>query len=286
MNVHSDATNRAPDARTAVAAWRRSRVSMARPLQDKPDAGSGGLRARLGVILPSVNTVVEPWFNATVPVGVTVHTTRMLLEGVTAESLKRMDEQEGLPAALRLASCRPAAIAYGCTASSIVQGLDYDRHLAQELSAKTGSRCVTAVGAILDALRVLGVRRLAMASPYPDAIDAAEHAFFERAGFSIEGSANLGIADGFDLASPTAEEIYSLAERALRGEPDAIVITCLNLNSQSVAASLEERTGLPVVTSTTATLWRLLRAAGIDDAVPGYGRLLDEPFTLAREPIA
>ena len=240
-------------------------------------AAAPGGRTRLGVILPSVNTVVEPWFNAVVPSGVTIHATRMLLKGVTAEALRRMDEEEGLPAALRLVSCRPHAMVYGCTASSIVQGLQYDRHLAQELSAKTGSRCITAVGAILDALNVLDVRRLAMASPYPDAIDRAEHAFFEGAGFTIDGSANLGITDGFDLASPTPEEILALAKRALTGNPDAIVITCLNMNSQTVAATLEASTGLPVVTSPTATLWRLLRAAGIGDVVPGYGRLLGEP---------
>lgn len=233
------------------------------------------LRARLGLILPSVNTVVEPWFNAVAPAGVMVHATRMLLDNdVTPEALRRMDADEGLPSAMRLAGCRPDAIAYCCTASSIVQGLAYDRHLEEVLARHTGRRCITAVGAIMDALNVLGVRRLAVASPYTDVIDRAEQIFFEEAGFTIAGSAHLGIADGFGLAAPTPQEIHALGLEALTPEADALFISCLNMNSQAVAAALEERTGRPVVTSTTATLWKLLRMTGIDERIPGYGRLL------------
>lgn len=234
-----------------------------------------GARARIGVILPSVNTVVEPWFNVAAPSGVTVHATRMLLDNtVTPESLRRMDEEEGLPAAVRLAGCRPSAIAYCCTASSVVQGLEYDRAFSGRLAAKTGCACVTAVGAIIDALHALRVRRVTMVSPYIDVIDEAEHTLFRLAGFEVASHANLGISDGFGLAAPSPGEISALALRALARDAEAIVISCLNLNSQAVAAELEAATVRPVVTSTTATLWKLLRIAGIDDPVPGYGRLL------------
>ncbi len=87
-------------------------------------------RARLGVIVPSVNTVVEPWYSAVVPPGVSVHATRMLLaDHITADALRQMDREEGVASAVRIASCRPDAIAYSCTASSIVQGIEYDAHL-------------------------------------------------------------------------------------------------------------------------------------------------------------
>jgi maleate isomerase len=232
------------------------------------------IRSRLGVILPSVNTVVEPWFNAVVPEGVAIHATRMLLDNhVTPEALRRMDEQEGLPSARRLASCRPDAIAYCCTASSIVQGLAYDAHLATALGEATGRACVTAVRAIIDALHAVGGRTIAIASPYTDLIDRAEHQFFADAGFTIAGSANLGIADGFALASPTPEEIYALAKKALDERADALVISCLNMNSHTVVEALEGVTGVPVVTSTTATLWKLLRMTGVHDRIDGYGRL-------------
>lgn len=232
-------------------------------------------QVRLGVILPSVNTVVEPWFSRVVPDFVAVHATRMLLASpVNKETLARMDHEEGVAAAQRLASCRPHAIAYGCTASSIVQGPNYDRELKTRLEGITGVPCFTAVGAIEEALFAVHARRICVASPYTDAIDHAERAFFEALGFDIMGTANLGIADGFALASPTREDMLTLGRRAWRDGADALLVSCLNMHSQYVVEALEIELGRPVITSTTATLWKLMRAAGLAVVLQGHGRLL------------
>lgn len=236
---------------------------------------SGGMRARLGVVVPSVNTVVEPWFNETSPADVTVHASRMLLDNnLTAAAVLRMDREEGMHAVEQLASCRPASIAWCCTASSIVQGVEYDDVLIHEISRIAGVPAVTATRSIINALNALGARRIAAASPYAKEIDDAEHRFFRAAGYEIVGSAHLGIADSFRLADPTPREICELARRAWSDDADALLITCLNLRSHEVIETLEQELGKPVVTSTQATLWQLLRTAGIEDRIAGYGQLL------------
>jgi maleate isomerase len=100
--------------------------------------------------------------------------------------------------------------------------------------------------------------------------------FFSAAGFEILGSAHLGIADAFALADPTPEEIYALWKKSWHAGADASLITCLNMNSHAVVARIEAESGKPVITSTQATLWKLLRAAGVVDLIQGYGRLLEE----------
>jgi len=88
--------------------------------------GGDGWRARIGIVVPSVNTVMEPWAQRTVPAGVSVHFSRMFIPDLTtAETLIEMDRCEGMAGVRQLSSTRPHAVAYGCTASSIVQGLDY-----------------------------------------------------------------------------------------------------------------------------------------------------------------
>ena len=235
-------------------------------------------RARIGVIVPSVNTVVEPWFSAVCPPGVTVHAARMFLDNnLTPESLVRMDRDEGMRAVKQIMSAKPASVAYCCTASSIVQGLEYDGRLNHELNHAAGVPTFTATVGIIEALHAVGAKRIAVCSPYTKAIDDAEHEFFTAAGFDILGSAYLGIADAFKLAAPTPDDIMQLALKAWhagQGDADATLITCLNMNSQIVIESLEQRTGKPVITSTQATLWKLLRAAGVRDRVEGYGELL------------
>jgi maleate isomerase len=224
-----------------------------------------------------VNTVVEPWFSAVAPPGVTVHAARMFLDNnLTAEALVRMDRDEGMRGVKQIMSCRPASVAYCCTASSIVQGLEYDAVLNHELAKAAGVPAFTATRGIIEALHAVRAKRLAVCSPYTTAIDDAEHVFFTEAGFEIVGSAHLGISDAFRLADPTAEEIMQLALSAWHADADATLITCLNMNSQRVIEALERRTGKPVITSTQATLWKALRSAAITDPVDGYGRLLSE----------
>jgi maleate isomerase len=232
-------------------------------------------RARLGVILPSVNTVVEPWYGRVVPAGVTVHSARMFLDAnLTPEALMRMDREEGMLGMKQIMSCKPAAVAYCCTASSVVQGLEYDGRLNHELNHAAGVPAFTATSAIIDALRAVGAQRIAVCSPYTKAIDDAEHEFFSAAGFNIVGTAHLGIADSFKLADPTPDEIYALWKQSWHAHADASLITCLNMNSQDVIERIERQSGKPVVTSTQATLWKLMRVAGVNDALSGYGMLL------------
>ena len=232
-------------------------------------------RARIGVIVPSVNTVVEPWFSRVCPPGVTVHAARMFLDNnLTADALMRMDRDEGLRGVKQIMSCKPASVAYCCTASSIVQGLEYDGRLNHELNHAAGVPAFTATSGIIEALHAVGAKCIAVCSPYTKAIDDAEHVFFSAAGFEILGSAHLGIADAFALADPTPDDIYALWQKSWHAGADASLITCLNMNSQDVIERIEAESGKPVITSTQATLWKLLRAAGVKDQIKGYGRLL------------
>lgn len=232
---------------------------------------------RIGVIVPSVNTVVEPWFSRVCPTGVTVHAARMFLDNnLTRDALMRMDRDEGMLGMKQIMSCKPAAVAYCCTASSIVQGLEYDGRLNHELHQAAGVPAFTATRAIIEALHAVGAKRITVCSPYTKAIDEAEHEFFSAAGFEILGSAHLGIADSYALADPTPDDIHALWQKSWHADAEASLITCLNMNSQTVIERIERESGKPVITSTQATLWKLLRASGVVDRLKGYGTLLTD----------
>ncbi|MFV0295485.1 MAG: hypothetical protein ACK5JT_05135 [Hyphomicrobiaceae bacterium] len=241
-----------------------------------PNLPGDGRRARIGMVIPSVNTVMEPWAMRVVPDGVSVHFARMFIPPeTTAETLIEMDRTDGRSANRQLASVMPHAVAYGCTASSIVQGLEYDAHLRSEIAEDCKVPATTAAHAIMTALRTLGAGRISLVSPYPPNIDEAEHRFFETAGFEVVGGACLGIADGFRLAEPDRDEIVELGMRGCADDAQALVVSCLNFRSHAAIATLEEKLGRPVVSSTQATLWHALRLAGIEDPVHGMGVLFE-----------
>ena len=235
-----------------------------------------GRRARIGIVVPSVNTVMEPWAQRTVPEGVSVLAARMFIPpATTPEAFIEMDRNEGKAAIRQLSSVHPDAIAYGCTASSIVQGLDYDAHLRAEISRDHQTPSTTAAHAIVTAAKTLGATTVSIVSPYTKEVDEAEHRYFSDAGLTVVGGACLGITDGFALAEPSPDTLFDLAIRGVDLRADGLIMTCLNTRSHTVIARLEDRLGKPVITSTQATLWHALRLAGIDDRIACYGVLLE-----------
>jgi maleate isomerase len=232
---------------------------------------------RLGIIVPSVNSVVEAWYPRVVPDGVSVHFARMLMPaGTSPERIIEMDRTDGIHSMQQLASCRPHAVAYGCTASSIVQGHAFDAHTRDEILRIAGCPGTTATHAIFTACAALGLKRVVAVSPYPEEVDAAEHKFFADGGIETIAGACLGISDGFGLAAPGADQILDLALGAWDPAADGMIVACLNFRSHLVIDAIEARIGKPVVTSTQATLWHALRLAGLTAPIAGYGRLLRE----------
>jgi len=235
-----------------------------------------GRRARIGIVVPSVNTVMEPWAQKVVPQGVSIFAARMFIPpATTPEAFIEMDRNEGKAAIRQLSSVFPDAIAYGCTASSIVQGLAYDAHLRTEIEHDYKVPSTTAAHAIVTAAVTLGARTVSIVSPYTPEVDEAEHRYFESAGLTVIGGACLGITDGFALAEPKPDRLFDLAMRGCDRRADALIMTCLNTRSHTVIERLESKLGKPVITSTQATLWHALRLAGITDPIAGYGQLLE-----------
>jgi len=80
--------------------------------------------------------------------------------------------------------------------------------------------------------------------------------------------------DVIELAKPSPEEIYHFAKTVWIPEADGLFISCLNFRAQAAIQALENDLMKPVVTSTQATLWNILRTVGVNEKISGYGRLM------------
>lgn len=236
--------------------------------------GETGHGLRLGLVLPSVNTVIEPWYNNMRPEGVAFHVTRMLLKETTPESLRLMSHDMGRATA-ELKSCGVHVIGDCCTALSIVNGPAYDE-VVEELFAEHGLAGTTATQAVVGAFRAMGIRRVTVVSPYPPDIDDMEIAFLSHFGIETVSHSSFGIRDGFDLAKPDPDAIYEKVRETVAAGIDGVFLTCLNFRGHPIIQRVEDELGLPVVTSTQAMLWRMLRLAGVDETFEGFGALLRE----------
>lgn len=235
-----------------------------------------GFRAKIGLVIPSNNTVVEPELWAMRPAGVTVHGNRILTQGNTPEGIVAM-ERSAARAVHELRAGQMSAIVYACLATSLVKGLDWTRDVSRQITSDTGCPATTAAAATFEALQALGVRRVAIATPYRDCVQALLPAFVAEFGLDLVSTRNLGIQNSLELWKIPGEEVRAFARSVDVPEADALCIVATDLPTVNEIAALERELGKPVVTTNQAILWKALRLAGLEDPVEGFGILLGGP---------
>jgi Maleate cis-trans isomerase len=229
---------------------------------------------RIGVLIPPANVTCEREYPGCAPAGYSFHFTRLARPEATldASSLVRMHESAG-DAADRLRAVEPAAIAYACTSGSFLSGAGAHAEIAGQIRERTGIPAVTTATAVLQGLKAIGARRVAVYTPYPPDITASAVAFLAAHGLEIPAVDSHGCTQSRQVPAIAPQAVAERVGALVRPGIDAVFISCTNLGTLAVIEDLEKRHNLPVVSSNTATLWAVLRLAGCTDDIPRIGRL-------------
>ncbi|MFK7880843.1 Asp/Glu racemase [Roseobacter sp.] len=237
-------------------------------------------RARFGILVPFTNTNLEPDMALLQAQGISMHFSR--LGGYDQDEIPDADQMHGLGAAeldepLRLLlGVRPDVILYGCTSATLTHGPAFDQDLAARIKAESGAETVTAAGALVHALHILGIHRIAFASPYVPAINDMAVGFLEQSGVqTVRRSEVLETLDNYQQGELDPQAVFNLGVAADHRQADAIVLSCTDMRSVETIARLEEAVGKPVISSNQAMAFQALQLAGIGDPLPGYGQLLE-----------
>lgn len=228
---------------------------------------------RFGLIVPSSNVVMEAEFWRMAWGWATVHTARMRLEDIAVQDLEEM-EKHGLEAAIRLADAGVDIIGYGCTSGSFFRGKDHPGEIEENIEKETGIPAVAASSAVIELLDVLKIKKICVATPYIDEINSLERKFLEQNGKKVLRIKGLGIVRNREVGSKEPGAAYELAKEVLVPETQGIFISCTNFRAIEVIGRLEEELKVPVISSNTATFWAMMKKAGVEKRLEGYGRLL------------
>jgi maleate isomerase len=164
----------------------------------------------------------------------------------------------------------PGVVAYACTSGSFVDGAAGEEVLRRTIEDAGAPVATTTSGALIDALRVLGVARLAIATPYVEPVTRRLVAYLAEHGVRTVSSEGLGLLGNIWRVSYA--EVVEVVSAADNSDADALFISCTNLPTYDVIEPLEQALGKPVLTANQVTMWAALRALG-REAVGG-GTLL------------
>ena len=230
-----------------------------------------GDKAKIGLIVVSPDTTIEPEFNAMKPDGVSVHSTRVLLTAGTAEAERKMLEGTAESARL-LASAGVDIIVFACTSGSSISGIGGDKELMSRIERVTSIPATTTTTAIINALRELQVNKVALSTPYNEELTQAVERVLESNGLRV---VNRKFGNyGLEMGQVPPETVYRQALEVNTSDAEAILISCTNFKTLMFIEKLEKYLKKYVISSNTATMWDVLRRLNIRSQIKGYGKLL------------
>lgn len=228
-----------------------------------------GARARVGQLYPS-GGLCDYELQMMAPAGVQVLTTRMAFRGTSvADDLALVDDLEAH--ARLLADAEVDLIVFNCTAASLLVG---PAEIRRRIHEATGIGSITTIEAVEAALHHLGVRRIALLNPYPEDVEAHEVEHLHGLGFEVVATAGPSCATPVEQAGIPPEEWVRLAGGLATAGADGVLISCAGTRTAEAIATIEELTGLPVVTSNQALVRHVLTTLEVEPVSPGYGSLL------------
>jgi maleate isomerase len=245
---------------------------------------------RIGQIVPSSNTTMETEIPAMLtarqlirPERFTFHSSRMRMKHVKKEELAAMDAQSDRCAA-ELSDARVDVLGYACLVAIMSMGRSYHRESQARLTQVTRDNdaeaaVITSAGALVDGLKVLGARRIALVAPYMKPLTELVVDYIQHEGIEVKVWHALEIPDNLAVARHDPANLPGIvAGLDLEGIDVIVLSACVQMPSLSAVAKVEAQTGKPVVTAAIATTYAMLKALNLEPIVPGAGALLSGAY--------
>ena len=259
-----------PDTATQNAPPLVNRTHMAHRLD-----GGISARARLGLIVLATDYTIEwEWRQIMAPLaGVGLYHARIMNSPqITPETLQAMEGDLAATTRLLLPGSPFNVLAYGCTSASMVIGEARVTELIQ--GVRPEAKVTTPVTAARAAFQALGVKRIALLTPYIQEINDMMRGYFESRGYPVPVMGSYNIQDDTQVAKLSRESVKSAAlELGSNAAVDGVFVSCTSIRLVNVVEELEQALGKPVTSSNHAMAWHTLRLAGIDEKLAGFGSL-------------
>ena len=245
------------------------------------DTDSGiASRARIGLIVLATDYTIEhEWRQIMAPLeGVALYQSRIFNDQqITPETLRAMEPRIAAAADLILPGSDLDVVAYGCTSASMAIG--EEKVFEKIRSVRPGARCTTPITAAFAAFRALGAIRIGILTPYRADVNRIVAAYVAARGFEVPvfgsfNEENDGVVARISPASIKRGVMAIMSKAPI----DAVFVSCTSVRLAEAATALESEIDLPITSSNHAMAWHALRLAGVDDAMPQWGKLFTLPL--------
>jgi len=218
----------------------------------------------VGLMVPINNTTMEVELLAWLPKGSTCKTVK-IPRG--AGLLNREKAPAYVAQAVKLsedfAQGNIDVLAFGCTAASFVCGPQAEVEMQRALAKASTRPTVTTARSMLDSLKAIGARNVAVLNPYSDEVNRGLAEFLESEQMKIARLSSFKAATVDELGKITSAQVYEKAQALMAevgGPCDALFIACSQLPTRDILEPLRQALKIPVMSSIQVTAEQALLA--------------------------
>lgn len=245
---------------------------------------------KIGQIVPSSNVTMETEIPALfrsretiAPERFTFHSSRMRMKKVTKEELEAMDAMS-LKCAQELSDAQVDVMGYACLVAIMSMGRGYHCVSETNLHEETVNNgfptpIVTSAGALINGLKVLGAKKVAVITPYMKPLTQLVVDYIEHQGFEVVDFVALEIADNLEVAAQDPMNLLQIYKQLNLKDVDVLVASaCVQMPSLEAVDLIEKEIGIPVTTAAICTTYEMMKKLGLDTKIPIGGALLSGKY--------
>src|SRR5262245_11862360 len=234
-----------------------------------------GWRKRIGLLSPTVIETAAYDFYRLAPDGVSMCATTSNIEHWSRENFQQHVLDPIVSAVRYLASRHVDYIIHTGMPVVTTRGKGFEDELVKQIEDATGLPATTSIRSAIRALAHLGIRNVAVVTPYPQELHQSAVSFLAASGFRVVAEHTMDVVFK-RLQDVTPAQIFATTKRVLASAPsaDGVYIPCNQWSGADAAPLIEDELGMPVVTGAHADYWEAFRSLGITDRIEGHGRLM------------
>jgi maleate isomerase len=240
-------------------------------------------RLRIGILVPSSNTALEPLTTsilssipASANINITAHFSRFSVTSIelSSSALAQFDPTKILAAAQLLADANVDVIGWSGTSSGWL-GFNADEELCELITRETGIKATTSVIGLNKALKMLGVRKLGLVTPYLDDVQESIIKNYAKLGIDCSAERHLRRSDNVMFADLGADTFDPMMEGVVKKGVDVVSTFCTNLSVAQYVERWEKEHGVIVLDTVTTVIWDALRICEVNTSlIKGWGKIM------------
>jgi len=238
-----------------------------------------GWRAKIGMMIPTNNTVIEPEMAYLAPEGVTFHATRMVSSRTGTASIEGLHNLVSCVdrASEELSITGVDSVLYGCLSTSFaVEG--WDDQYPEKTGVWMSTPAITALEATCLAIKSYGITDVAVLCPYGEALQKLAAGAFARHGLNVKTLESINVTGLRAVCSVPERDVYQAAKKMDKAGAPLLCILATDLSTATIINELEHDLGMPVVSTNQALCWASLHLAGVHESTPQGGSLFTHEF--------